>query len=170
VSLEKLKETQVLILDFAGEEIWVYHRTKKQIEKNKEAKLSAYDSKYPAWWPHHKHKTSPEVSQTRTRSKNDTYFIFWGYGPVFGYYVTYLPEKSKDSTNELYDLPFIDEKWEGGFIDATNKIAYDFTGRPFIINLPEEKKDKAKLLANLNLQIPKYIFNKTNSSITLLCK
>lgn len=170
VNLDKLKETQLLALEFAGEDVYVYHRTKQQIEESKNTELSVFDSKYPTWWPQHKHKTSPEVSQTKTRSKNNKYFIFWAYGPVFGYYVTYLPAKTKESTNELYDLAFIGENWEGGFIDVTNKIAYDFTGRPFIIDLPEDRKGKAKPLANLNLQIPKYIYNKTNNSITLLCK
>lgn len=165
IYLSELKAEQAIFAPFSDTHVWIYKRSKEQIESLKDIAYSKYDSKYPTWWSEKLHPTDPYISQKSIRSLNESFFVFWVNGPVFGYGVKYLPKNfTKDPS-----LAYIDESWPGGFVDFVNQIGYDFTGRPFLIELPEDRKKYIEL-AKLNLLIPKYTYNSSTQTITLLCE
>ena len=167
VDVSTLKENHVMLIPFFNnQEVWIYKRNKHQISKSFKSINKGYDSKIAAWWPQDKNPLDKLLSTSATRSSTDDYFIFYGYSPVGGYYLMYFSEKN----NAKEEYPYLGNDWEGGFVDVVNQIAYDFTGRPIVINIPTESTMPQQELAKSNLMIPKYKFSSNKETVTLLCK
>lgn len=174
VGLDELGTGKVVMIPFQGEDVLIYKRSKAQMQYAKNRDKSKYDTKYPTWWPQNKLPTSPTISQIKTRSINESYFVTWNHDPVYGYYLYFIPkdftpENNDESSLSSKQIEFLGQNWPGGFVDLDNRIGYDFTGRPVVIDTPQERVIKVGDLPNLNLLIPKYSYEKTSNSITLLC-
>ena len=167
VDISNLLENRLLVIPFFNNHtVWIYRRNNHQIIKADTSKSRTSDSIYASWWSQDKNPLDFNTSLLNTRSINNEYFVLYAYSPVGGYYLMYFSEEEDGS--EKYD--YLDNTWEGGFVDVVNKIAYDFTGRPIVINIPTTATKVVKELSKLSLMIPKYDINLKTKTVTLLCK
>lgn len=149
-------------------EVVIYRRTKSELQEAKEHSGSIYDDNYPGWWPVKKYPITNELDR-RARSVDIEYFVFWRQGPVYGYFVHYLPNMSLIDFESSEDFQYLGRHWKGGFVDMPNQIGYDSTGRPVAINVPLSKIDNAGNLPKLNLLVPLYEYSKESKIVYLKC-
>jgi hypothetical protein len=167
--VSNLKDGEYSNIKVGETEVVAYKRTKSEIQKAKSAIESKYDLKLPGWWVQKKHPVTPMLENRKTRSLNLQYFIFWRHGPVYGYFLEFVPSNYEQKLKEYPNLTFLGEDWKGGFVDVVNQIAYDFTGRPVIIDVPDDRIDNVGNLIYMNLLLPKQIYSQVENKFKLVC-
>jgi hypothetical protein len=116
-----------------------------------------------------KYPVTPMLDNRKTRSLDPQYFIFWRHGPVYGYFLELVPSNYEQKLKEYPQLSFLGHDWKCGFVDVLNQIAYDFTGRPVNIDVPDNRIDNVGNLIYMNLLLPKQIYNQADDKFKLVC-